>query len=85
MNSNLTREKEIYFDEKLKQARKSAKKKAEDLSLDSALDMAAFEAEAYNKDLKVNSFKNIVAKAEERLRGEQKEKNKKDSDSKYDI
>lgn len=85
MNDNLTNEKKINFDEKLEQARKRTQRKTEDLSLDNALDIAALEAEAHNRGLKINSFKNLVARAEERLRREQEEKNKKGSGSKYDI
>ena len=71
MNDNLTNEKKLNFDEKLEQTRKSAQGKTEDLSLDNVLDLAALEAEAHNRGLK--------------LKREQEGKNKKGFGSKYDI
>ena len=97
MNDNLTNEKKLNFDEKLEQARKSAQRKTEDLSLDNALDMAAFEAEKRNEELKarikrahsqgleVNSFKFLVQEAEEKLKQNSKANSKKNNNSKYDI
>ncbi len=97
MNDNLTKGKEIYFDEKLKQARKNIQEKADDLSLDNALDMAAFEAENCNEEIKakikrahsqgleVNSFKFLVQEAENKLKKGAKSNSKKSNNSKYDI